>query len=292
MSNYKLSLEKQNVVSELEVNRANIILGNGNTEAIWGTIQGDIDNQLDLIEKLDSISESIPDISLLATKEEVDTKANKIDVYTKEEIDNKGFLTEHQSLEDYALKTDIPDISNLAAKDEVAFKIDVYTKTEVDEKISSGGSFDSSLYYDKTSVDTLLDDKANISDIPTNTSQLVNDSGFITNIPDEYITNSELEAKGYLTEHQDISNLATKAELATKADTSSLDGKVDKVEGKSLIDDTEIARLATVTNYDDTEVKNQIATKANSADVYTKTEIDNMIGTISSTLDTLNGEVV
>ena len=83
-----------------------------------------------------------------------------------------------------------------------------------------------------------------------------------------------------------------KSELATKADTSSLNGKVDKVEGKSLVDDSEIARLATLTNYDDTEVKNQIATKANSADVYTKTEIDNMIGTISSTLDTLNGEVV
>ena len=384
---------------ELEVKRANVLIGSGGaTEAVWGTIKGDIENQTDLIEKFNSIS-SI-DTSNLATKEELDTKANKTDVYTKSEIDsknyltsesdptvpewakqpnkptytayevgalpdttvipdisplatkeelasslngkadktevytkseidNKGFLTEHQSLDGYALKTEIPDISNLATKDEVAFKIDVYTKTEVDEKISSGGSFDSSLYYDKTSVDTLLDNKANISDIPTNTSQLVNDSGFITNIPDEYITNSELEAKGYLTEHQDISNLATKAELATKADTSSLNGKVDKVEGKSLISDSEIARLATLTNYDDTEVKNLIATKANSTDVYTKvesdakyltsipdtyvtdaeltsslnskadsssvytkTEIDNMIGTISSTLDTLNGEVV
>ena len=140
MSNYKLSLEKQNVVSELEVNRANVILGIGNTEAVWGTIQGDISNQLDLIERLDSISESIPDITPLATKEEVDTKANKTEVYTKSEIDNKGFLTEHQSLEDYALKTDIPDISNLAAKDEVAFKNDVYTKTEVDKKIESVGN--------------------------------------------------------------------------------------------------------------------------------------------------------
>ena len=83
-----------------------------------------------------------------------------------------------------------------------------------------------------------------------------------------------------------------KSVLNLKANKSELDTKVDKVEGKSLVDDTEIARLATLTNYDDTEVKNLIATKANSADVYTKTEIDNMIGTISSTLDTLNGEVV
>lgn len=328
---YKLTPKRAN--AEVKIN------------SVWGTITGNVSDQEDLRSELDSIVDSIPDTSNLATKDELDTKANKTDVYTKSEIDsknyltsesdptvpnwakqpnkptytarevgalpdttvipdisplatkeelasslngkadktevytkseidNKGFLTEHQSLEDYALKTDIPDISNLAAKDEVAFKNDVYTKTEVDEKISSGGSFDSSLYYDKTSVDTLLDDKANISDIPTNTSQLVNDSGYITNIPDEYITNSELEAKGYLTEHQDISNLATKAELATKADTSSLDGKVDKVEGKSLISDSEIARLATLTNYDDTEIKNEIATKANSSDVYTKTESD------------------
>ena len=290
---------------ELEVKRANVLIGSGGaTEAVWGTIKGDIENQTDLIEKFNSISsidtsnlatkdeldtkanktdvytkseidsknyltsESdptvpdwakqpnkptytarevgalpdttvIPDISPLATKEELASslngKADKTEVYTKSEIDNKGFLTEHQSLENYALKTDIPDISNLATKDEVAFKIDVYTKTEVDKKIESVGNFDANLYYDKTATDSLL---------------------------------------------------------ANKADTSSLNGKVDKVEGKSLVDNSEIARLATLTNYDDTEVKNQIATKANSADVYTKTEIDNMIGTISSTLDTLNGEVV
>ena len=59
-------------------------------------------------------------------------------------------------------------------------------------------------------------------------------------VPEEYVTDTELEAKGYLTEHQDIS------------------GKVDKVEGKSLISDTEIARLASVYNYDDTEVKGSI----------------------------------
>lgn len=39
---------------------------------------------------------------------------------------------------------------------------------------------------------------------------------------------------------------------------TALDGKVDKVEGKSLIADSEIARLASVTNYDDTEVKADI----------------------------------
>ena len=43
----------------------------------------------------------------------------------------------------------------------------------------------------------------------------------------------------------------TKGELAKK---------VDKVEGKSLVDDTEIARLKNVDNYDDTEVRGLIST--------------------------------
>ena len=38
--------------------------------------------------------------------------------------------------------------------------------------------------------------------IPTKTSQLTNDSGYITNIPDEYITETELNAKGYATTSQ------------------------------------------------------------------------------------------
>ena len=54
----------------------------------------------------------------------------------------------------------------------------------------------------------------------------------------------------------DLSNYYTKEELNTLFDT-----KVDKVEGYSLVADTEIERLSTVNNYDDTEVRNLINTK-------------------------------
>lgn len=90
---------------------------------------------------------------------------------------------------------------------------------------------------DKNYVDTELDKKANTSDIPS---------------LDGYVTDEELTAKGYLTSHQDIS------------------GKVDKVKGKSLIDDTEIERLKSVKNYDDTEIKTELVKKANSTDIPTK----------------------
>lgn len=70
----------------------------------------------------------------------------------------------------------------------------------------------------KQSVD--LSDYALTSDIPTALSELTNDAGFITkyvsDLENYYVKNDvynkdEIDAKGYLTEHQDISGLAPKA---------------------------------------------------------------------------------
>lgn len=80
----------------------------------------------------------------------------------------------------------------------------------------------------------------------------------------------------------DLSGYATKKEL---------NEKVDKVEGKSLIDDTEIQRLANVDNYDDTEIKeelnninHEINNKANKTDIPTKTsELNNDSGFATET---------
>ena len=67
-----------------------------------------------------------------------------------------------------------------------------------------------------------LNNKADIDDVPTKISELQNDSNFLTSIPSEYVTDTELNAKGYLTEHQNISGKADKSyvdtELAKKSD--------------------------------------------------------------------------
>jgi hypothetical protein len=55
--------------------------------------------------------------------------------------------------------------------------------------------------------------KTDIPSVPTKVSQLTNDSGYITSIPSEYITDSELNAKGYLTEHQSLSDYAKKTDI-------------------------------------------------------------------------------
>ena len=90
--------------------------------------------------------------------------------------------------------------------------------------------------------------------IPTKNSQLENDSKFAT---ENYVANKIAEAELSGGE-VDLSGLATKDDL---------NNKVDKVTGKSLISDTEITRLASVTNYDDTELKNQINAKASITDM-------------------------
>ena len=116
-----------------------------------------------------------------------------------------------------------------------ASNVGAYSKNEVDNLLNSKAN--SADVYTKTESDAKyltehqsLADYATKSEIPTATSQLTNDSGFITEIPSEYITETEL--------------------------TSSL------------------------------------STKADSANVYTKAEINNMIGDIGTRLDQINGEVI
>lgn len=96
-----------------------------------------------------------------------------------------------------------------------------------------GGDIDLSGYATKD--DLAL--KADKSEIPTKTSQITNDSGFITEVPSEYITETELNAKGYLTEHQDISNLALKSDLHAHSNKGILDtitqAKVQNWDNKS-----------------------------------------------------------
>lgn len=59
-----------------------------------------------------------------------------------------------------------------------------------------------------------------VLEIPSKTSDLVNDSGFITQIPDEYVTETELEAKGYLTEHQSLADYSTTTQVQSMIDTA------------------------------------------------------------------------
>ena len=110
------------------------------------------------------------------------TEVDFSDYYTKEEIDSKLSTLEGM----------IPDVSNLATKEE-------------------------------------LNQKADINSVPTSTSQLTNDSGFIINSVDDLVNydttsviDNKLSQKADKSEIPDVSGLVTDTELA-----SGLDSKQD-----------------------------------------------------------------
>ena len=129
-----------------------------------------------------------------------------------------------KQIKDFSLKTGVSGQEDILVQDngvtkriksnELIDTVDLTgyaTETFVTNKIAEaslgGGEIDLSGYATKAD----LNNKANVShthtksditdlSIPTKTSQLTNDSGFITSIPSEYVTESELNAKGYATE--------------------------------------------------------------------------------------------
>ena len=137
-----------------------------------------------------------------------------------------------------------------------------------------------------------VNNKADVSSIPTKTSQLTNDSGYMTSVPLEYVTETELNNKGYLTEHQDISMKADKSEIPSldgyatetyvinKIAEASLGGEVDiSSKADKTYVDTELAKKANVSHthsYNDLSDKPTIPSINNLA---TKEELTNGLAT-------------
>lgn len=168
----------------------------------------------------------------------------------------------------------------LAAK---ADKYAVYDKDEIDAKFAALEEGDVNLtnYYTKAEVDSLIPDvsgKADKSEVPTKVSQLENDSKYLTEVPDEYVTEDELKSKGYLTKEVEPLFTASAAKNINQSDIDSWNNKVDKIVGMGLSEQsftlTEKAKLAGLTNYSDAAIRQSITnleakveTKANKSEI-------------------------
>ena len=128
---------------------------------------------------------------------------------TETELDAKGYLTEHQSLADYAKKSEIPDVSGFLT----SIPDEYVTETELDAKgyLTEHQSLEN--YATKDYVSNALTPYAKTSDIP-------DVSKFITEIPSEYVTETELNAKGYLTQHQSLADYSTTTQVQSMIDTA------------------------------------------------------------------------
>lgn len=140
---------------------------------------------------------------------------DRVDVLTKEDFDKaikeieKGskFLTEAQANEKYALKGDIPNVSDFVSSDHLS---DYALKTEI------------------PSSETIVNKAV----------EKVEKKGYLTEHQSlaGYVTETQLEGMNYLTQHQDISKLATKESV------DNVEAKVTQLENKPSYDDSEIKR--------------------------------------------------
>ena len=170
--------------------------------------------------------------------------------------------------------TDLPsggtvDLTNYYTKEETNALIPsvegLATKTYVDEniaKVATGGEIDLSNYVTKDTVYTKAQTDALIPSVPSKVSELENDSNYLSSIPEEYVTDTELNAKGYLTEHQDLSAYALKTEIPT---VPSLDGYAT-----TEYVDNAIANVPTGGNVD-------LSNYYTKNETYSKTEVDTLV---------------
>lgn len=182
-------------------------------------------------------------------------------------VDSKGFLTAHQSLIDYAKKSELPidyvsnskleelktqltiDTSNFATKqsvDNVAAKV-----TQLENRPVTSSYDDSEIKREiKELKDRPVTANIDTSNFVTNTQ--LEDKHYLTEHQSlaGYVTETQLEGKNYLTEHQDISGLATKEQLR-----------------KAFLDEEEHEKYAKKTElpqpYNDTDIKSRLTTLEN-----------------------------
>ena len=130
-------------------------------------------------------SELTNDSGFITEHQDISGKADKS--YVNTELAKKSDKTHTHSYNDLSDKPAIPSIDGLATKKELT--------DGLAKKSDKTHTHDQYLTEHQD-----ISGKANKSDIPTKTSQLTNDSGFITKVPSEYITEIELNSKGLATE--------------------------------------------------------------------------------------------
>lgn len=150
-------------------------------------------------------------------------------------VDSKGFITTHQSLVDYAKKSELP--------------IDYVSNSKLEE-LKTQLTIDTSNFATKQELQAISGSQLNV---------------------DNLVTKDELNNKNYLTQHQDISNLATKEELRevsnrqVTVDTSNLTTKEEL--RKAFLNEEGQEKYAKKTElpqpYNDTDIKSRLTTLEN-----------------------------
>lgn len=153
-------------------------------------------------------------------------------------IDSKGFLTTHQSLVDYAKKSELP--------------IDYVSNSKLEE-LKTQLTIDTSNFATKQELQAISGSQQIVDTSNLVTKDELNSKNYLTEHQslEDYVTKNELDNKHYLTAHQDISNLATKQELQEVSnrqvtiDTSNLATKQELEQVRNNQPNVDTSNLAT-----------------------------------------------
>ena len=148
---------------------------------------------------------------------------------TENQLNEKGYLTQHQDLTPYALKSEIPQPYNDGPLNERV--------TALENRPTTGGSVDASNFVTKDELAsknyltehqplTEVNNRLDVLEAKQDKDTVYNDSELrerVTNLENKpnvdltnYVTTEQLENKHYLTQHQPLDNLVTKEELNSK----------------------------------------------------------------------------
>ena len=174
------------------------------------------------------------------------------------------------------LSADSPEWNNISGKPEDIVNITERLASKLDTATYNS---EKSSFATKDELNSKADASA-IADMATQT--WVQGQGYLTEVPSDYVTNSELteglagkQDKGNYALKSDLNTLATKEELATKADASALSSKQDTlvsgtniktINGDSILGSGNLVIQSGTSNWDDIQGKPQFAEVATSGD--------------------------
>ena len=239
------------------------------------------------------------DYSNIVTNDELEAKH----FVTEEELNNKAYLTQHQDLSNYALKSEIPTPYNdsplnerVTALESKAIEGGAYDDSDLRNRVVAlEGREDKDTKYDDTDLRNRVTNLENKPPLDTSefvTNQALESKGYVKDVSN-LVTKDELENKHYLTTHQSLDHVVTKDELQAKnyiSDTSNLVTKEELASKNYLTEHQPLTEVNNrlnvlearpiVTPYNDTALSDRVTaleTKQDKDTVYNDSELRNRV---------------
>lgn len=170
-------------------------------------------------------------LMVLESKTEINTRT----LVTKQELESKHYLTEHQPLTEYAKKTELPQPYNDTELKERVARLE--SKPEADtsglvtkQELASKGYLTEHQPLTEYAKKSELPQSYNDTDLKQRVSRLESKPDIDTST---LVTKQELENKGYLTQHQPLTEYAKKSELPQPYNDTELKGRIQTLEAKT-----------------------------------------------------------